>query len=147
LDTGWAGLYLISDHLKEILQENNLTGWKIFPIILYDKKKQEIAGYNGFSTVGRCGPINRQKSEIIEKRFVPTGPIVKFYKGLYIGLDQWDGTDFFIPDQTYGTIITERAANVLQRNKITNVRLENLADVESHVNSVKMGLAQNSDEI
>ena len=39
LDTGWPGLFLISDRLKKILEENKLTGWKTFPIKVYDKKK------------------------------------------------------------------------------------------------------------
>jgi hypothetical protein len=133
LDTGWAGFFLISNRLKILLEGNGLTGWKTYPIRLYDKKENEISDYHGFSVIGRCGPINYENAEIIEKRRVPTGPICKFYKGLYIGLDQWDGTDFFVPDRTYGTIITKRAATVLNKNKITNVRLENLADIETSV--------------
>src|SRR5262245_57966928 len=45
LDTGWPSLYLISDRLKGILEENSLTGWQIFPIKLYNKKGNEIFGY------------------------------------------------------------------------------------------------------
>ena len=131
LNTGAAGFFLISDRMKKILEENNLTGWKTFPIKLYDKKRNEIFGYHGFSTVGRCGPIDYEKAEIIEKRRVPAGPLCKFYKGLHVGLDEWDGNDFFIPDETYGTIITQRAADVLKINKITNMHLVNLADIET----------------
>ena len=133
LDTGWPSLYLISDRMKEILEKNHLTGWKVFPINLYDKKNKEITGYHGFSTTGRCGPINYKKSTIIEKRLVPTGPIYKYYKGLHIELDQWDGSDFFIPEKTCAIIITQKAANVLKKNKITNIRLKNLADMEMDI--------------
>lgn len=38
LDTGFPGLYLISERLKAILEDNHLTGWKTYPIKLYDKK-------------------------------------------------------------------------------------------------------------
>jgi hypothetical protein len=48
LDTGWVSLYLISDRMKSILEENNLTGWKTFDIQIYDKKKNEICGYYGW---------------------------------------------------------------------------------------------------
>ncbi len=75
LDTGWPRLFLISDHLKKILADNNLTGWKTYPIQLYDKKKREIDGYHGFSVTGNSGPINYNNSEIIERKLVSEGPI------------------------------------------------------------------------
>ncbi len=53
LDTGWSPLYLISDRMKSILEDCQITGWKMFPIKLYNKKKNEILGYHGFSITGR----------------------------------------------------------------------------------------------
>lgn len=132
IDTEYASLYLISDRLKSILEENQFTGWKTFAIQLYDKKGNEVSGYHGLSVTGTCGPIDYEKSEIIEKRMTPQGPACRFYKGRYIGLDLWDGTDFFFPGEFRGIIITKKVAQVLQKNKITNVRLKNLADVEMY---------------
>lgn len=134
LDTGWPGLFLISDRLKGILEENRLTGWQTFPIKLYDKKGNEISGYHGFSIIGHSGPTNYEKSEIIETRHVPTGPICHYYKGVRV--DNWDGTDFFTPDKTYHNFISKRAAEILKKNKITNLRLENLAERKTDVDSV-----------
>lgn len=128
LDTGHAGLFLISDRMKKILEDSGLTGWQTFPIKLFDKKGSEVLGYHGFSVVGHCGPINYEKSEIIEKRRVPTGPLCKFYKGVFV--DNLDGMDFFIPDTTKFIFITKKAADILKENKITNMRLENLANME-----------------
>ena len=124
LDTGHVGFFLISEKLKNILEENNFTGWKTFPIKLYDKSGKEITGYYGFSITGKCGPINYEMSEIIEKRRIPTAPPRKFYKGLNIGLEKWDGTDFFTPPDNFRTIITKRAANVLKKKKVTNLNLK-----------------------
>jgi hypothetical protein len=131
LDTGWCSLFLISDRMKNILEGNQLTGWKIFSIKIYDKKRNEIFGYHGFSVMGRCVQLDYKKSEIIEKRMVPTGPVRKYYKG--VGIDGWDGADFFIPEETRHIIITKKAADILTKNKITNMRLENLADMEMSV--------------
>jgi len=133
LDTGYVSFYLISDRMKTILEENGLTGWKCFPIRLFDKKKNEVLGYHGFSITGCCGPIDDKKATIIEKRRAPDWPIRKFYKGLYVGLDKWDGTDFFIPEKSVWPIITKRTADLLKKNKITNLRMENLADIECEV--------------
>ena len=134
LDTGWPSLYLISDRMKTILEDNKLTGWKTYSIELYDKKGNKITGYHGFSVVGNCGPINYEKSEIIEKRLVPTGPVCKYYKGIVV--DQWDGDDFFTPLRTYGTFVTKRAVDVLKTHKISNMNLENLANMEVAVDNI-----------
>lgn len=130
LTTGWVSLYLISDKLKSVLEENKLTGWKTFPIKLLDKKGNEITGYHGFSVVGLCGPIDHTKSEIFQKKLSEGGTLCNFYKGRYIGFDKWDGSDFFHPEGNFGIIVTSRAAEVLRKNKITNLFLENLAEVE-----------------
>jgi hypothetical protein len=134
LDTGFAGFFLISERMRKTLEENTLTGWKVFPIKLYDKKGNEITGYHGFSATGHSGPTSYEKSEIIEKRRVPHGPLCKFYKG--VNIDNWDGTDFFTPDGTYQTFITKKAADILKKNKITNVYLENLAEKEMNLDNV-----------
>jgi hypothetical protein len=130
LDTGWVGLYLISDNMKTVLEENNLTGWQTFAVKVFTKKGEEIPGYHGLSFTGRCGEVDDSKSEIIEKRLVPNASLSKFYKGLHVGLDKWDGSDFFLPEKYFGTIITSRAAEILKKSKLTNIQLENLAELE-----------------
>lgn len=135
IDTGWVGLFLISERFKKVLEENSLTGWKIFAVKVFEKNGREVQGYYGFSIIGRCGAIDYRKSEVLEKRFVSSGPLAKFCKGLHIGLEHWDGEDFFLPERYYGTIITSRVANLLKKNKISNIRIDNLADVETHIGS------------
>jgi hypothetical protein len=138
LDTGYASLFLISDRLKAILEENKLTGWKVYPIKLYDKKNNEIFGYSGFSITGRCSPPSYAESEIIEKQYVPTGPICKLYKGMTI--NNCDGSDFFLPEGRLLIIINKKTAEILKKNKITNIDLENLAEYETNVRYVKADL-------
>lgn len=134
LDTGWPSLYLISDRMKTILEDSQLTGWQTFPIKLYDENGNEIPGYHGFSITGKCSPITYESCEIIEKRMVPNGPICKFYKGMSI--EDWDGSDLFTPEGTYDTLISKKAADVLKKNKITNLNLINLADSETDIDDV-----------
>lgn len=131
LDTGWPFLYLISNKLKGILEETNLTGWKTFPIRLLDKKKNEILGYHGLSITGRCGPIDYNKCEIIEKPVVSGGPVEKHYKGVYFGLDEWDGSDFFLAEQCDQVYISDRAAAALREQKLSNIVMKNLAEIEA----------------
>ena len=130
LDTGWPGFYVISDRMKKVLEEHGLTGWGTFPVRILDKKGSEVSGYHGFSTLGRCGPVDWTRGEVIEKRLVATGPLTRYRRGLYAGVDRWDGSDFFLPENYGGPIVTRRAAEVLKASKLTNVELNNLADIE-----------------
>jgi len=134
LDTGWAGFHLISENMRFILEENKLTGWKVFPIKIYDKKGNEIVGYHGFSVTGRCGPVSFDNSKIIEKRLIPEGPLCKYYKGIFV--DNWDGTDFFTPDAKYHTFITENVVEIFRKRKLTNILIEKLADYEVDVSFI-----------
>lgn len=136
LGTGWSGLYLISENLKKVLEDNGLIGWKVFSIRLFDLKENEMDGYYGFSIVGHCGPTSLEKSEIIEKQKVPSGPLCQYYKG--ISFDKWDGSDFFTPDQTYQIFITKKAAEILKKNKITNLEMKKLSEYEISVSTVQM---------
>jgi len=136
LDTGYANLLLISEKLKSVLKENKLTGWKTYPIKLYDKKGLEIIGYHGFSVTGRCGPIQYGKSEIIEKRLISTGPVVKFYKGLSFGLESWDGSDFFSPKDTIRIITNEKVFQLMREQKISNLVMEPLDEIKTRVAGV-----------
>lgn len=131
LDTGWPGLYLISEKLKIILEENHLTGWQVYPVKLYHTNDNELFGYHGFSIIGHCGPVSYTQSEIIEKREIPHGPIVKYCKG--ITFDRWDGSDFFIPEKTGYEFITNRTAEILKKNKVSNLSLTNLSEVETNI--------------
>lgn len=133
LNTGWISLYLISDKLKMLLEENCFTGWKTYPIILKDKEENQIKGYHGFSITGKAGCISYTNSPIIEKRLIESGPVVKLYKGAHVDLNEWSGCDFFVPEGTIGIVITRKVAEALERNKITNLSLDNLAEVEMSV--------------
>jgi len=135
LDTGWPSLYLISDKMKAVLEQNKLTGWKSYTIELVDKKGNQITGYHGFSVTGRCTSTSFAKSQIINKQFVENGPICKFYKGMSI--DGWDGTDFFSPENKGWIFVTKNAFEKLKQNKLTNVCLKNLADIEVDIRNIK----------
>ncbi|MFZ4499873.1 MAG: imm11 family protein [Minisyncoccia bacterium] len=144
LDTGWPSLHLISNKMKTVLEDNNLTGWKTFSVKVLDMQGQEIYGYHGFSVTGRCNKIDYGKSEIVEKRLVPNGPLIKFYQGLHIEVDKWDGKDFFLPEKYFGIMITQKVAEIVKKSKLTNVLLENLTIIETDYSTVQAAL-QNQD--
>lgn len=130
LNTGWVSMFLISDNLEKLLKDNLITGWRTYPIILKDKKENQIEGYHGFSITGVSGGISYANSKIIETRYVPEGPIIRKYIGADIDLSKWNGGDFFIPEGTKGIVITKKVAELLEKNKISNLYLENIAESE-----------------
>ncbi|MEM7110013.1 MAG: DUF1629 domain-containing protein [Bacteroidota bacterium] len=131
LDTGTAILFLISTKMKTILEENELSGWKTFPVRVQDKKGNEVDGYFGFSITGRCGSIDYDKSDVIKKSLVQGGPVSKYYKGLYVGLDEWDRSDFSMPKGTFHPIVTKKAMQAMKKAKLTNIRFEKLSEIET----------------
>jgi len=129
LDTGTESLYLISDKLKGLLESEKFTGWFAFEIDLSGKDDAKITGYHGLAITGRCGAIDQNKGEIIEKKF-ENGYVSHYRKGLYIGLDRWDGSDLFYPDGSSFLITTGKVSDTLKKHKITNVVFQNLGEIE-----------------
>lgn len=113
LDTRYPPLYLISDRFKNILEECGITGWKSYPIALFDKKGNRIEGYNGFSITGRAGKM--QKFDHLPTQCDYSGNT----EGYYFDIDTWDGSDLFNTEGTWHIIASERFIKVLVENKIT----------------------------
>lgn len=130
LNPNSVSMYIVSQKFIELLEMNNITGWKSYPVILFNKEGKEVCGYFGLSVVGRSGGVDYRKSEVYEKQLAPNGTRNKYYKGLYIDFEQWDGSDFFIPENTLHIIITEKVKEVITKYKITNISLQSLADYE-----------------
>lgn len=138
IDTTYSSLYLISDNMRNILTKNGVTGWKTFPIKIYDKKNNEIPDYWGFSITGRCdSEVRYRKDSIIEKQLVPNAPFSKYYKGLNIDFTKWDGTDFFIAKHYLRPIISQKAREILVKYNLTNISATNINDIEKSDFNVK----------
>lgn len=50
-------VFLISDRFRSVLEANEVSGWKSYPVVIYGKKGERILGYSGFSIIGRGGAI------------------------------------------------------------------------------------------
>jgi hypothetical protein len=54
LEMRYPPMFLISDHVKQVFEENGLTGWKAFDVVVWKKGgEQQVSGYNGFTVTGR----------------------------------------------------------------------------------------------
>ena len=98
---------LISERLKALLEENGITGWKSYPVEIYDRKGELVTGYHGFSITGRGGSVRYKDPE-------------KQEGGIYDS-SQWDGSDFFRV-KPYYTLVTARVKALMKDNKISAPR-------------------------
>ncbi len=128
IDAGWP-LFLISDKVYELLKDFNITGWRTYPIELYDKKDHLISGYNGFSITGRGGKFDKNyELGYFDKEKHHFGATTR---GVY-DLNNWDGSDFFIINPRW-IIVTERVMKLLRKNKIDAIEYEKLSDYVDYI--------------
>lgn len=130
LNTGWGAKFTpISDKVLHLLVENNITGWKTYPIEVYDKFGNEIKGYHGLSITGRCKDIDLSLlDEKVNYQYRKDGPVYQYYRGYPLDLSTWDGCDMFLFSGTSALFITRRVYNIFKKNKITNFAPENVMD-------------------
>ncbi|WP_111685608.1 hypothetical protein [Winogradskyella tangerina] len=107
--------FVISERFLKILQKNELTGWKTYPVEIENTDEK----YYGFQIIGKSGPLKKEKQ-----------------KGFHIGYEfdkkSWDGTDFFSPEKTHLRFLSKKAKEVLIDEKITNIEIENIRDIENY---------------
>ncbi|MBE6190134.1 MAG: hypothetical protein E7145_04240 [Rikenellaceae bacterium] len=108
-----GGEMLISDRLKQLLFDNNITGWKSYPIRMYDKRGNEVYGYSGFSVTGRCGGTLEYRTD---KVCYANG--YRFFEGLSFDIAQWDGSDIFMVNGNRSIIITKLVYKLFKAHKI-----------------------------
>lgn len=103
--------FLMSDRMRDIMERNSITGWRSFPITLYDRKGKEIKGYNGFSVIGDGGAL-------IEHTH-PEEEILWYQNPKYFKWDikQWDGTDIF-RIKPYKVVVTQKVKDILKINAV-----------------------------
>ena len=124
-----SSLFLVSDRFLEVLKTNHFTGWKSYPVRLFEKNGTEVFGYNGFSVTGKAGKIDWEQSEVVQ---IP-GPIDEtitfpYYKGIPIDMSKWDGSDIFMAEGCWFYFLTEQVYKVLKKAKITNIVFDKVTE-------------------
>lgn len=126
-----AVLRLVSTRVVDLLHQENVTGWTTYPVEVLSKSGAEIEGYHGFAVTGTCGPIDNSKSpRVWRDPVVPGGERHQVWLGFYPDLTAWEGSDIFGPASTGYIFVTERVKDLLERHKITNLRIQRLTEVE-----------------
>ena len=111
---------IVSDRVISILEDNGITGWKTYPIILYDKHGNRLDGYNGFYVDVMKGmgldfepPQDRCDKTTEDWKWIVT-------KRGWLDITNWDGMDFTRAERA--TIVTERVVKLFKKEKVTGIR-------------------------
>jgi hypothetical protein len=125
----------VSRRVVDLFQSAGIIGWGLYPVKLYGRQGQLVRDYYGFSVISYAGEDIR-RSQIVIKDW--GGKPVRFYKGVYFHESEWDGSDIF-RIQHARIAVTLKVRNILKNNKVTNIKLEPLADVERHFAVIEVG--------
>jgi hypothetical protein len=119
--------YIVHDRVVDILGQ--FTGWSTYPVEVYGKLEARVGGYRGLSINGRCGPIDKTKSQPIMKKF--PARMSKAWRGLFFDPSTWDGTDLFMPHGNNGWIfVVDEVRRAFERAKVENVTFTALDQIE-----------------
>jgi hypothetical protein len=103
--------FAVSERFKKNLEENNITGWNCYPIIIENTDLK----YFGFQITGRAGIISDYDED---------GDRV--YGSIKVEQETWDGSDIFCIGDTAITVITPKLYELLESSKITNIEFDDL---------------------
>lgn len=127
-DVESCNIDVFSGKVKGLFEEHGITGWKAYPIDLYDKLGRLVEGYSVLGITGRCGPLDPTKA--VKRLTEYPGGIFPAYYGHYFDPESWDGSDIFMSSSSGHINITERVKKLLEKHKIKHVAVDtNLVDL------------------
>jgi hypothetical protein len=125
---------LVHDRVVDLLKQDDVTGWGVYPIQLFDKEGALVPNYNwGLSISGRCGPtyLDKEHSAVVYQE-MPGGRFPQ-YQGLYVPTESWDGSDIFLSANGTGwKLITGKVRELFLRASVSNVMIEPISEVRMH---------------
>jgi len=120
---------ILADAVVQLLRSEGLTGWSLYEVSVRDKQGEQVPGYSGLAVTGRCGNLDHSMSVELP-RIRPAG-IFPVWKGLFFDPNSWDGSDFFMPAQRFGSVfVVDAVKKAFERAKIRNVSFTPLDQFE-----------------
>lgn len=139
--------FCISQTLVEILQQNKITGWSTIPAKVLTKSGSNTFDiYFALTVTGRVSSIDYLQTDIVFKQF-PGGQF-PYFKGLYFGPENWDGSDIFMERQDINgkssafIYLTKKVVDIFKKNKIKNINFVNFNDYLTDCEMIKIGATE-----
>ena len=102
--------FAISRKVKDLLEQEGITGWNSFPIEIVDEPTKDYHAFFVDAMVGKLTnleALNAYETEVHE-----------------FDLSSWEGTDFFSHEDSLNIICTEKVKILLERKKVSNMELQ-----------------------
>ena len=129
IGTTWALLHLVSDRFLGVL--DGFSGWRVYPVEVYDKDGELVPGYHGLAVNGRCGPIDDDLSPVmVLPPPVPQGEAMPHRIGIRFWPETWDGSDVFMPEGSGWVLVRQEVRDALTAAKITGIDLYRITEIE-----------------
>lgn len=127
--TTYPEIFCISNKLTTALTENSFSGWQVQPIRITDPKNITTGDYKRFYVTGPSLQLDSSRMTILDRPAPTTmGKPHKVCRGLFFDETKYDGSDFFLVWNTI--IITKRVKQFLHKNRIRNIKITPILDVE-----------------
>lgn len=126
----------VSRKVVELLKENEICGWSIYPVEIYDQEGTIIPDFHGLAVTGPVCKADYERSEVVKRPSpVPRGQGYEVFRGLYFDESQWDGSDMFWVDGVLAVV--EKVYFLFKNHNVGNVRFIPLKERETRVRHVR----------
>jgi hypothetical protein len=121
-----AALNMFSEKFIELLNKNNITNFKTYPVKVLNKDAPKY-----YYIEIQCKRIRKYDQKISGKNLVdfsgldPSWESMNKYRN-YFDLDEWGGEDLFTIEGTKTIMCTEKVKNLVEKNKLKNFKFEEL---------------------
>ncbi len=123
-------LICVSERVLDLLRSHNLTGWGTYPVEIFDRSGNSVPGYWGLSIYANAGYMDFKQSRVVTLPPPrPEGKATQAHIGFTFDQSRWDGSDIFWVGNAI--VVVERVHKLFKSNRVTNVRLTPILEVES----------------
>ena len=123
--------FLLSPQAQAALAGAQLRGFAFREAEITLKGGDRVGDTWRWPSSGRAGAIDRSLSERITlPPPIPEGVAMAGIRGLYFGLDEWDGSDVFSPHGAYTVIVTEAVRDAMTAAGLSNVEFLPVVEFE-----------------
>ena len=131
---------LFSDRFVAVLAGGGFSGWRTYPVEVFDAHGDIVPGYHGLVVTGGSGPLVDSLSPVMEAPPVVQGGKVPLLRiGIRFHSESWDGSDVFRPSGTTYTLVTQEVRDALVAAKVTKLDLKRITEIETLVDGDELG--------
>ena len=120
--TSLIGVIAMHEKVFKLMENNDISGWKKYPVNVYDRYGKLYDDFAGISVTGKSGPLDWSGSQRVQVLTKSKGssPLYDLI-GATIEHEYWDGSDIFMPEGTTYLLATERLVEILKNINVRNI--------------------------